>query len=119
MQAVAKVLAWRAEAGLPVPASDTSSYCVARRKLENGFLDGANDMVLGRMAAAVGGEERWHGMMLKALDGSSVRLMDTPENQLAYPQWKELPGTLRIRLVRMYIEDLSGARKRLIVATNS
>jgi hypothetical protein len=238
MQAVAKVQAWRAEAGLPAPASDTSSYCVARRSLEDGFLDGANDMILGRMAPAVGGEERWHGMVLKALDGSSVRLMDTPENQLAYPQpegqkpgcgfpvmavagvlnlshggwegfatmrhsdhelsaaaelldhfqegdlvladrafnsyelvaqllergahslmrlhqaragsldwskgervgkhqrivtwrkparppgsrlskrqWKELPGTLRIRLVRMYIEDRSGARKRLIVAT--
>ena len=31
-------------------------------------------------------EDRWHGLVLKAVDGTSVQLMDTPENQAGYPQ---------------------------------
>ncbi len=50
MQAVAKVQAWRAEAGLPMPASETSSYCVARGKLGEQFLAEINGMIGGKMA---------------------------------------------------------------------
>jgi hypothetical protein len=46
--------------------------------------------VLGRinevMWRAIRPEDRWHGMVLKAIDGSSVTLMDTVENQAVYPQ---------------------------------
>jgi hypothetical protein len=85
-QAVAKVQAWRAEAGLPVPSGDTSSYCTARGRLGGEFLGRVNAMIQTRMAANITGEDCWNALVLKALDGSSVRLMDTPENQALYPQ---------------------------------
>ena len=38
------------------------------------------------MGQRIGEADRWHGHILKAIDGSSVKLMDTQQNQKTYPQ---------------------------------
>lgn len=85
-QAVGQVQAWCAESGRAVPSSNTAAYCAARSRLPQSFLDGVHERVAGPMAARRRDEDLWHGMALKAIDGSSVRLADTPDNQRDYPQ---------------------------------
>lgn len=85
-QAVGQVQAWCAEAGKPVPAGNTAAYCLARARLSGGVIDGVHRKLCDVMEARQRDDDRWHGMTLKAVDGSSVQLMDTPDNQRAYPQ---------------------------------
>lgn len=85
-KAVSMVQSWCAEAGLPVPASETSAYCMARKRLSLGFLEGISRHLSEHMARRIRPKDLWHGYVLKALDGTSVKLMDTLKNQQPYPQ---------------------------------
>jgi len=85
-QAVAKVQAMRQEAGLPRPSSNTAAYCTARTEMDDELLEQINAMVCQSMARRVGRDEQWNSMVLKAIDGSSVKLQDTGANQTEYPQ---------------------------------
>jgi len=53
-------------------------------RLSDEFLDEVGGLV-GNYAQSLA-RERWYGHRLKAIDGSSVRLMDSFENQQDYPQ---------------------------------
>lgn len=85
-RAVGLLQSWYQEAGLPVPKSDTSSYCQARRRLSAGFLGSILHRLNSSLGSSASERDLWHGLRLKAIDGSSVQLHDTPENQLEYPQ---------------------------------
>lgn len=85
-RALGLIQAWNQSCGLPVPASDTSSYCQARGRMELEFLEQISGRVGDMLGSRVTQPERWNGLVLKAIDGSSMQLMDTPENQRAYPQ---------------------------------
>ena len=88
-KAVSNVQAWREQISLPAPSSETKAYCEARKKLPNRFIEQANRYVLSNLEQSIMTSDRWNGLTLKAIDGSSVQIMDTPENQLKYPQPSE------------------------------
>lgn len=77
---------WYAMANLPVPAFDTSSYCRARQRLSNRIIEKAESLVNAYTEARIEEHHLWYGYRLKAIDGTSVRLMDTAANQQAFPQ---------------------------------
>ena len=85
-KAVSFVQAWCRAHKLPVPSSDTSAYCQARGRLSEGYLDQINERVEQTLSQRIGTRDRWRGHVLKAIDGTGVTLMDTPANQLEYPQ---------------------------------
>jgi hypothetical protein len=85
-KAVTKVQAWREHLGLEPLSPKTNAYCKARKRLPNNLLELANDHVLKKLDSSILTRDRWQGLQLKAIDGSSMQLMDTDENQLAYPQ---------------------------------
>ncbi len=85
-QALALVQRWHDEAGLPMPGAGTSSYCRARQRLSEEFLDAVEEMVRVHSELRREGWQRWRGHRLKAIDGTSFQLLDTPENQADYPQ---------------------------------
>jgi hypothetical protein len=85
-QAVGQVQTWCAEVGKAVPASNTAAYCTARGRIGEEFLGTVHRRVCDAMEVRQRDDDGWHGMTLKAMDGSSVQLMDTPANQEAYPQ---------------------------------
>ncbi|MBK1884834.1 IS4 family transposase, partial [Luteolibacter pohnpeiensis] len=72
--------------GLPIPSSDTSSYCKARGRLNIHFLNAIHQRLRSHLSSRITSENQWHGLTLMAMDGSSVHFMDTEENQLLYPQ---------------------------------
>jgi hypothetical protein len=91
--AVARLIAWRVARGLKPCSADTSAYCTARNDVP--------EEVLHEMMRDTGKQVEeespqnwlWHGRKVRVVDGSTVTMPDTPENQAAYPQMKsQKPG---------------------------
>lgn len=85
-KALGLIQAWSRSSGLPVPTGDSSGYCSARQRLDETFLKAAFEKITGSLNYSIRTGDLWHGHVIKAIDGSSVVLMDTPQNQAAYPQ---------------------------------
>lgn len=62
---------------------DSSAYCQARARLP---LDVLSRLRCAAAAHAQRFSERWLGLCVKVLDGTTTSLPDTPMNQRAYPQ---------------------------------
>jgi hypothetical protein len=80
------IQAWCKGAGLAAPKGDTSSYCQGRKRLSEKFLDQIFSQITTTLRGEIREEDLWNGLVLKAFDGTSVKLMDTPANQKLYPQ---------------------------------
>jgi hypothetical protein len=99
--AVARLIVWMAVNGRKPCAPDTSSYCEARQRIP-----------LGVVARLVRGTAReidsraldswlWHGRRVSLIDGTTVSMPDTPENQAAFPQSKAQGIGLGFPLARL------------------
>ena len=85
-KAVSLVQAWCADAGLKRPSADTGAYCKARNRIKLSLLKLIRQRVNDWPDARVREEDKYKGLVVKSLDGSSVQLDDTVENQSVYPQ---------------------------------
>ena len=85
-EVVTKLNRDRTKSGLMPISSSTSAYCQARSRLSLGLVkDLATDS--GEfMEKAVPSEWLWKGRHLKLIDGSTLSMPDTPENQQRWPQ---------------------------------
>lgn len=91
--AVARLIAWRLAFGLKPCSADTGAYCTARGDLPEEVLHG----LVRESGKQVEDESPqswfWHGRRVRAVDGSTVTMPDTEENQAVYPQQKtQKPG---------------------------
>jgi hypothetical protein len=72
---------------------NTSAYCQARKKLP---LDGIRSIfssLFQKRKNSLKASFLWFGRMVKIVDGTTVNMPDTPENQKAFPQTKgQKPG---------------------------
>ncbi len=68
------------------PSSDSLSHSNARGCTKLNFLKDIHRQICRHLCSLVAGRDKWNGLNLKAVDGRSVQLMDTDENQEAYPQ---------------------------------
>ncbi len=85
-KALARVQALFASRGLVVPSCSTAAYCNARRRLPVRWLVRVLEAISDRLAGISGGR-------ILLVDGTTVLLSDTPENQANYPQSaKQKPG---------------------------
>jgi hypothetical protein len=91
--AVARLVAWRVARGLKPCSADTGAYCTARNDLPEDVL---HEFVrdTGKQVEDESPEAwRWLDRRVRAIDGSTVTMPDTPANQAAYPQPKsQKPG---------------------------
>ena len=91
--AVARLIAWRLARGLSPCSADTGAYCTARGALPEAALH-----ALARDTGRQVEDESpkiwlWHDRKVRVVDGSTITMPDTPENQAAYPQQKtQKPG---------------------------
>lgn len=84
--AVSQVQAWREEAGLAPISSNSVAYINARKRLPLEFITATSEHVVDKMNRRVRESDRYMGLPVFSVDGSSVQLMDTPANQASYPQ---------------------------------
>lgn len=84
--AVKRVIAWMAGEREEVPSADTGAYSKARKRLPLGVLKPLLRRSATELSAQVKPEQQWCGRRVKAYDGTTVLMSDTPANQKVYPQ---------------------------------
>lgn len=100
-QAVARLIAHRAAAGLPACSPDTRAYSKARQRLgEKVWAEltrrTGRDIMLDAPARWL-----WRGRNVKVVDGSTLSMPDTQANQHAYPQPASQKPGLGFPILRM------------------
>ncbi len=84
--AVKRVIAWIATTKEDVPSADTGGYSKARKRLPLGVLKPLLRRSASELTVKVKPEQQWCGRRVKAYDGTTVLMGDTPANQQVYPQ---------------------------------
>ncbi|WP_414543666.1 IS4 family transposase [Nostoc sp. CCY0012] len=84
--AVSKIIAHLAGEEVEVPSTDTSAYCQARTRLPEKLLEKLFNSTAQNIEKKVTPEHLWCGRNVKVIDGSTVSMPDTVENQKEYPQ---------------------------------
>ena len=84
--AVSLVQSWCRCLKLTVPSSDNSAYCRARERLCPDALRKIGNKIKDHLDKGISDKDLWRGHQLLSIDGTSIRLMDTKQNQNAYPQ---------------------------------
>lgn len=92
--AVARVVSYCQQQGLPSPTQDTGDYCRARAKLSDAAQRELSCEVAEELEQAADPSWLWKGRLHpKLIDGFTFTMPDTPENQAMYPQQKaQQPG---------------------------
>jgi Transposase DDE domain len=101
--ALDRFLAWRTARRLPPCSSDPSAYCKARGRLPEGLLTRLTRDTGRRIQDEAPAAWRWQGRPVKVVDGTTVSMPDTPENQAAYPQSPSQKPGLGFPLARLVV----------------
>jgi putative transposase len=92
-EAVAKLNFWRLSRGQRPCSPDTGSYCEARQRLPEALLVALVRSTGSELSEKADAAWQWLGRVVKVVDGATVTMADTPENQRAYPQSRaQAPG---------------------------
>lgn len=83
---VSRIIAHRAACGITACSPNTASYCNARSRIPISVLSTLAKRTAEELHASVDDRWKWIGRSVFILDGSSVSMPDTPENQAMYPQ---------------------------------
>jgi putative transposase len=84
--AVARVITLLVALGKQPCCEDTGVYCRARAKLPEPVLKRLTCETANRCETQLQREWLWHGRHVYLVDGTTVSMPDTPENQSVYPQ---------------------------------
>jgi hypothetical protein len=101
--AVARFLAFRTARGEPPCSTDSGSYCEARQRLP--------EKLLSHLVRQTGQElhqqapEGWcvHGRRVKVVDGTTVSMPDTPDNEAAFGKPHNQRGASRFPAARLLV----------------
>ena len=72
-------------------SSNTSAYCQSRKALPEEAIDYGLELTVDYVNKLIKEEQLWRGFQIKAIDGSSTKLLDTEANQKKYPQPSQQP----------------------------
>lgn len=85
-EAVRQVQAARRRCGRPSISPATGGYCQARRKLPETLLHEIWQAIASRLSSDASPAMLWMGLRVAVIDGTTLSMPDTPENQAAWPQ---------------------------------
>ena len=92
-EAVAKLLAWRMKRGLKPCSADTGTYCDARDELPEAACQQLATNVGRQLDESAPSKWLWCKRRVCVVDGSTITMADTPDNQAEYPQLRsQKPG---------------------------
>jgi hypothetical protein len=100
-QAVAGVLADRVSAGKAANSVNTGPYCKARQRLPLEQMKAAATNTGSRLHQRNTEKWKWCGYNVVLVDGFTVQMPDTPENQSVFPQPSNQKPGLGFPMVRL------------------
>ncbi len=115
--AVSRIIADRAAKGEPIPSADASAYSQARQRLPENAIQSLALQTAQDLEGRVPQQGLWKGRHVQVIDGSTVLMADTPQNQAAYPQHgnqKEGCGFPIARIVGLF-SLITGALSNLLI----
>jgi hypothetical protein len=86
VEAVQRVLLRMSLAGSGKASASSSAYCQARGRIPDKLFEKILSDTACALDAKVDKDRLWHGKRVRVVDGTSVSMPDTPENQAIYPQ---------------------------------
>ena len=101
--AVARVVVLLVALGRKPCSSNTGAYCRARAKLSERAIERLTREVAFGCEQQVPQHWLWHGRHVQLVDGTTVSMPDTPENQAAYPQSPAQKEGLGFPVARMVV----------------
>lgn len=102
-QAVNDAVVKRLIAGLAPHSTNTSAYCQARARLPVSTISTLTGQTGSMIAAGAPTWWHWRGRAVRLVDGATVTLADTPENQAKYPQPKSQKAGLGFPICRLVV----------------
>jgi hypothetical protein len=93
----------RVMAGLDPGSSDTGAYCKSRARLPLALVSSLARETGALVAGEVPGWWLWRGRRVRLVDGTTVTLPDTKENQLKYPQPASQKNGLGFPVLRLVV----------------
>ncbi len=84
--AVSRIIAFLASEDKETPSENTSAYCKARKRIPEKVFKSLLEISSQKLEKMEKEGESWCGRIIKIIDGSTVSMPDTIENQEAYPQ---------------------------------
>jgi putative transposase len=103
VNAVAKLIAFRASKNQRIPSSETGAYCIARDKLDEQSMHQLMCQTGESIEDSAPDTWRWLGHRVIAGDGTTVTMPDTTENQKEYPQLSAQKPGCGLPLMRMIV----------------
>jgi len=100
---VSRIIAHRAASGITVCSPNTASYCNARSRIPTSVLSTLATQIAEELQTSVADRWKWNGRSVFILDGSSVSMPDTAENQAMYPQPPQQADGLGFPLARIAV----------------
>ncbi len=98
-----RVTAWLAAAHEKLPSVDTGAYSKARKRLPLGVLQPLLQRTASELTAQINPEHQWCGRRVKAYDGTTLLMSDTPANQQVYPQHTHQPAGCGFPLAKLVV----------------
>jgi len=102
-EAVARVSAFRIAHGRPPCSPQSGAYCTARGRLPEALFSRLVQKTGEQPARAAGPAWLWKGRHVKIVDGTTVTMPDTPENQAVWPQQKNQGPGVGFPIVRLVV----------------
>jgi hypothetical protein len=116
-QAVNDAVMKRIIGGLERCSSQTSAYCQARARLPTEMISTLTRQVGGMIAEGAPRAWHWQNRPVRLVDGATMTLADTEENQAAYPQPSSQKPGLGFPICRMVALTCLGSGAVLNAAT--
>ena len=101
--AVSRIIAHRAASGHTICSPNTTSYCNARSRIVTDVLSTLAMRTAEELQNSIADQWKWNGRSVFIVDGSSVSMPDTPENQQMYPQVPQQAPGLGFPLARITV----------------
>jgi len=101
--AVARVCDFLITAGNNPPSTDTGEYCRARKKLDEKAIHDLVVEAAEKTEHAAADDWLWHRRHAKLVDGFTVTMPDTPENQKEFPQQKAQKPGIGFPIIRVCV----------------
>jgi hypothetical protein len=99
-EAVSRILAHRVATGLPPCAASSASYADARSRFPEAAIMRMAKEIGRKVHASADGSWNWRSREVFLVDGTGLSMPDTPENQRAYPQMKQVELGLGFPVMR-------------------
>lgn len=99
--AVARILAYFLSQGKKIPSANTAAYSKARSRLSEEIISKLANKSADQLEKQAPSEWLWRQRHIKLIDGSTLFMPDTAENQDAYPQSKNQKVGLGFPIARI------------------